>query len=104
MQLLEKAEFSVMLHTLGGRLTKCQDQRDRALQNRAPGRFIPRCKEDGSFEEIQCQGSFCYCVDKDGNEIYGTKTYRPDTPNCLVPIPEEVGRILYFCVKSGFAT
>ena len=103
MLLMEKAEFSVMLHTLGGRLTRCQDQRERALQNRAPGRFIPRCKEDGSFEEIQCQGSFCYCVDKDGNEIYGTKTYRPDTPNCLVPIPEEVSKGLFFPLTSGFA-
>lgn len=77
--------------SLDDRLTKCQDQRQRALENRAPGSFIPRCKEDGGFEEIQCQGSVCYCVDKDGNEIYGTKTSRPGTPNCLVPKPEEGG-------------
>ncbi|XP_078355343.1 equistatin-like, partial [Oculina patagonica] len=73
----------------GDRLTKCQEQRERSLQNRAPGSFIPQCTEDGSFENIQCQGSVCFCVDKDGNEISGTKTTRPGTPNCLVPRPKD---------------
>ena len=72
--------------------TKCQDQRERALQNGVIGSFIPRCTEDGSFEKIQCHGSVCYCVDKDGNEISGTKTSLPDTPNCLVPKPTDEGR------------
>ncbi|XP_022806051.1 uncharacterized protein LOC111343164 [Stylophora pistillata] len=73
----------------GVQQTKCQDQRERALQNGVIGSFIPKCTEDGSFEKIQCHGSVCYCVDKDGNEISGTKTSLPDTPNCLVPKPTD---------------
>ena len=42
----------------------------------------------------------CYCVDKDGNEIYGTKTNRPDTPNCLSPAPKDVGKKKHPNVES----
>lgn len=83
---------SGIIQSIGEQLTKCQEQRERALQNRAPGSFIPRCAQDGSFENIQCQGFVCYCVDKDGNEISGTKTTLPDTPNCLVPRPKDDGK------------
>ena len=40
-----------------------------------PGRYIPQCKADGSFEEVQCHGStgYCWCVDTRGWEIKGTK-------------------------------
>ena len=39
------------------------------------GAFVPKCKENGEFEEKQCWGStgYCWCVDEDGNEIPGTK-------------------------------
>ena len=75
---------------IGEQLTKCQVERRRGLENRAPGSFIPRCKQDGGFEEIQCHGSMCFCVDKDGREISETKVSRPETPNCLVPRPKGV--------------
>lgn len=61
--------------------TKCQ-----LMQNgyRPPrvGAFIPQCKENGEFEEKQCWGStgYCWCVDKIGQEIPGTKV-RGD-PKC----------------------
>lgn len=54
--------------------TKCQKEYLAATKNPAPGRFTPRCKLDGSYADVQCKGSVCYCVDKDGNEIIGTKT------------------------------
>lgn len=40
------------------------------------GAFIPRCKDSGEFEEKQCWPStgYCWCADKDGTEIPGTKT------------------------------
>ena len=27
------------------------------------GRFSPECQSDGSFEEVQCQENYCWCVD-----------------------------------------
>ena len=35
-----------------------------------------RCKEDGSYEEVQCSGStgFCWCVDQNGSKLEGTET------------------------------
>ncbi|KXJ12339.1 Equistatin [Exaiptasia diaphana] len=58
--------------------------------NAQPGRvgaFIPQCKENGEFEEKQCWGStgYCWCVDKDGQEILGTKIRGdPDCSNSRV--------------------
>ena len=46
------------------------------------GVFAPLCKPDGSYEEVQCYASInqCWCVDKDGNEIAGTRQQgRPST-------------------------
>lgn len=38
-------------------------------------KFIPFCKPDGSWSEIQCGKSSrdCWCVDSDGNELPGTR-------------------------------
>ena len=66
--------------------TKCQREYLSATKNSAPGRFVPRCKLDGSYADVQCRGSVCYCVDKDGNEIIGTKTpLASGKPNCKEP-------------------
>lgn len=35
------------------------------------GQFVPTCNPDGSFAAKQCQGSVCYCVDNNGNQIQG---------------------------------
>ena len=36
-----------------------------------PGAFVPSCKDDGTYEEKQCDGStgHCWCVDDNGKEI-----------------------------------
>jgi hypothetical protein len=46
------------------------------------GAFVPQCKATGEFEEKQCWGStgFCWCVDKDGKELLGTKIR--GSPDC----------------------
>ncbi|KAK3698952.1 hypothetical protein QZH41_003105 [Actinostola sp. cb2023] len=42
----------------------------------------PACNEDGSFAEVQCCGSTgeCYCVDRKGKEIVGTR--QKGRPTC----------------------
>ncbi|EDO38469.1 predicted protein, partial [Nematostella vectensis] len=46
------------------------------------GRFLPKCKPNGNYDEVQCHGStgFCWCVDMDGVELLGSKIRGP--PNC----------------------
>ncbi|KAJ7393360.1 Nidogen 1 [Desmophyllum pertusum] len=64
--------------------TKCEKLHEEA--NRAD-RYVPQCKADGSFEPKQCDGStgYCWCVDKNGNEIPGTQTPPGGLePNCSV--------------------
>ena len=48
------------------------------------GAFIPSCKLNGDYEDIQCHAStgYCWCVDKFGNEMLGTRTRR--RPSCIV--------------------
>uniref|UniRef100_A0A915PTR1 Thyroglobulin type-1 domain-containing protein n=1 Tax=Setaria digitata TaxID=48799 RepID=A0A915PTR1_9BILA len=46
--------------------------------------YVPKCTADGKFENIQCDDSYCWCVDEKGIEIIGTKTSKKDSiPNCL---------------------
>ena len=84
---------------VGSVLTVCQRQRQKALDSPVPGRFIPRCTPNGEFEEIQCHGSQCYCVDRNGAEKADTRVIRPNKPNCLVVpsvTPGNVSLIYYF--------
>jgi len=46
------------------------------------GEFVPLCKEDGSYNEKQCGGGFCWCVDKNGKEIKGTRVPPWGEPKC----------------------
>lgn len=63
-------------------LTQCQKQLQEAINlSPDPERFVPRCKFDGSYEEVQCQNStgLCWCVDQDGNELSSSATNRTVT-------------------------
>ena len=57
--------------------TPCQKHQKKAL-NRTSSElligYVPRCKPDGSYEEVQCHGSTgqCWCVGVNGNEVWGT--------------------------------
>ena len=47
------------------------------------GVFVPKCESDGSYSQVQCLDSsqYCWCVDKTGKEIHGTRV-RGSRPRC----------------------
>ena len=60
-------------------MTSCQRKHSEAPLQYFQGVLVPRCKLDGQYEEVQCQGSTgeCWCVDKDGKELPETRTTEP---------------------------
>ena len=49
--------------------------------------FIPECNDDGSYASRQCFthlhfGKQCWCVDKNGQEILGTRRIDGSHPDC----------------------
>uniref|UniRef100_A0A8L8KNN1 Thyroglobulin type-1 domain-containing protein n=1 Tax=Heligmosomoides polygyrus TaxID=6339 RepID=A0A8L8KNN1_HELPZ len=42
-----------------------------------------QCRPDGSFEEVQCDAEYCWCVNEHGVEMRGTRTSDNIPPNCL---------------------
>ncbi|XP_071042849.1 equistatin-like [Parasteatoda tepidariorum] len=73
--------LSCFIATIFGADTACQVQRKQELAKGTIGNFVPMCNADGSYSQVQCRGStgFCWCADKDGNQI--TKSVR-GKPNC----------------------
>ncbi|KAM4663238.1 nidogen-2 [Discoglossus pictus] len=50
-----------------------------------PGMYVPECNEEGHYTPLQCHGSTgqCWCVNKNGEEIEGTRTARgAPRPQC----------------------
>uniref|UniRef100_A0A3B4VDR6 Thyroglobulin n=1 Tax=Seriola dumerili TaxID=41447 RepID=A0A3B4VDR6_SERDU len=45
--------------------------------------FVPSCTSNGGFQEVQCQGGECWCVDAQGLEVAGSRTLgrRPRCPS-----------------------
>ncbi|XP_070620651.1 SPARC-related modular calcium-binding protein 1-like isoform X2 [Erythrolamprus reginae] len=67
-------------------LTRCQEDRAAALaksrrQTHAP--YVPECREDGAFLEVQCykQTGYCWCSTPEGKPIAGTSALNR-APNC----------------------
>lgn len=56
---------------LGKTLTLCQRQYQEYWKYPAMGRYVPRCKPDGSFDNGQCHGPYCFCADQNGNRRAG---------------------------------
>lgn len=46
--------------------------------------YMPLCDAHGNFLPVQCYGnsSFCWCVDHQGIEIIGTRSYDDVKPPC----------------------
>ncbi|XP_056343275.1 nidogen-1 [Oenanthe melanoleuca] len=73
--------------------TKCQHEREVALgsggafypREARVGHFIPQCDEHGHYLPTQCHAGsgYCWCVDRDGNEIDGTRSGPGVRPPCL---------------------
>ncbi|XP_073434012.1 nidogen-2 [Dendrobates tinctorius] len=56
--------------------------------------YIPQCDAYGAFTPLQCHGNsgYCWCVDKDGREIEGTRTQPGMTPACLPSVAPPTAR------------
>ncbi|XP_056618676.1 thyroglobulin [Triplophysa dalaica] len=60
--------------------------------------YVPRCTEDGRYQDVQCQGSECWCVDSRGLEILGSRSTGPGR-RCPSQCEEE--RKMAIAVKSS---
>ncbi|XP_036893244.1 nidogen-1 [Sturnira hondurensis] len=77
--------------------TRCQLEQEHILrtagvtgpQHPLPlGLFVPQCDEHGNYVPTQCHGStgYCWCVDRDGRELEGTRTrMRPPCLSTVAP-------------------
>ncbi|XP_031435765.1 nidogen-2 isoform X1 [Clupea harengus] len=47
--------------------------------------YLPQCDWAGEFNPVQCYGdsSYCWCVDKDGREVPGTRSNDAVKPGCI---------------------
>uniref|UniRef100_A0A8C2FL06 Thyroglobulin n=1 Tax=Cyprinus carpio TaxID=7962 RepID=A0A8C2FL06_CYPCA len=60
--------------------------------------YVPQCTEDGRYQEVQCQGSECWCVDSRGLEITGSRT-TGSRPRCSSQCEKE--RQMAIAVKAS---
>ncbi|GFY60940.1 SPARC-related modular calcium-binding protein 1 [Trichonephila inaurata madagascariensis] len=63
---------------------RCETQRALMLEKgNQVGLFVPECKEDGSYAEVQCHVStgYCWCVDESGKPIRGS-SIQNERPDC----------------------
>ena len=69
--------FTSLPNTVDTPPTPCQLDVEKALQTPySSDQFVPRCKKDGNYEEVQCSDSTgeCWCVDSLGVELRGTRS------------------------------
>uniref|UniRef100_A0A674DQ06 SPARC (osteonectin), cwcv and kazal like domains proteoglycan 1 n=1 Tax=Salmo trutta TaxID=8032 RepID=A0A674DQ06_SALTR len=66
----------------GGVKREMEGSQIQGRRNTVIGVYIPRCSEEGYFKPTQCHGSTgqCWCVDKYGNEIAGSR--KQGNPTC----------------------
>lgn len=70
--------------------SKCEKEKQSVIETfrvidgkRIPllGAFVPRCKENGDYADVQCHEMNCWCVDRNGTKIKGTEASF-SKPNC----------------------
>lgn len=62
--------------------------------------FVPSCRPDGGFHDVQCAAAVCWCVDAWGQEVTGSRT-AAGQPRC--PTRCEVRRATALKVKGNMA-
>ncbi|XP_055995539.1 uncharacterized protein LOC125646044 isoform X2 [Ostrea edulis] len=67
-------------------LTACEQLR-LSTENTTSDVYRPKCTINGEYESLQChQRMFnkeCWCVDRSGDEITGSKMMQPNVPDCI---------------------
>nr|XP_011739873.1 nidogen-2 isoform X1 [Macaca nemestrina] len=69
--------------------TICERWRENLLEHYGgtprDDQYVPQCDDLGHFTPLQCHGKsdFCWCVDKDGREVQGTRSQPGTTPACI---------------------
>ncbi|KAI3363049.1 hypothetical protein L3Q82_011712, partial [Scortum barcoo] len=84
--------------------TQCEIHRDSLLGvtdyglrgPRPPiGHYSPTCDENGAYESMQCHSrtGYCWCVDRNGQEIPGTRSGPGSRPMCIdhIGVPPLIG-------------
>ncbi|XP_058254729.1 nidogen-2 isoform X2 [Hemibagrus wyckioides] len=61
-----------------------------------PENFLPQCDESGEFTPVQCYGesNYCWCVDRHGREVPGTRSHDKVKPACIPTVPPPTMRPL----------
>lgn len=75
-QIQLEAELKLFSFDSDEMLTPCQVEHRQTMRNFGYNKFIPLCKPDGRYEEVQCGRGWlhCWCVNISGRELSGTRT------------------------------
>lgn len=67
-------------------LTACEKLR-LSTENTTLDAYRPKCTANGEYEPLQCHRRMfneeCWCVDKLGNEVTGSRMMQPNIPDCI---------------------
>lgn len=83
--------------------TVCERWRESLLEHYGgtprDDQYVPQCDDLGHFIPLQCHGKsdFCWCVDKDGRELQGTRSQPGTVPACKHGMAQAL-----LCVIEGF--
>ncbi|XP_042171184.1 thyroglobulin isoform X1 [Oncorhynchus tshawytscha] len=98
--LLSKAEDSTQLGELFRVLFESAQSGGAGCEREPSALYVPSCDDSGQYQEIQCQGSECWCADRQGQEVTGSR-FNGQRPRC--PSRCERERAAAQKVKSGQA-
>ncbi|XP_061177367.1 probable syndecan [Saccostrea echinata] len=79
-------DLSTILPTTTRSLTACEQLRLSA-ENITTDVYRPKCTVTGEYEPLQCHRRMynkeCWCVDRFGDEVTGSKMMQPNVPDCI---------------------